>query len=127
MTKTKDEEVLSLNYQAKGSFSDHPGYGEGGGGGGWGKAHCHLTYFKWLFPERELAVESSQPLKDDGIVIITLGISTAVNKKQLEAIASSKEQVLILPDVNSAARVELISDEMTTMICKGKYMIQWQL
>lgn len=69
-------------------------------------------------------MESSQPLKDDGIVIITLGISTAVNKKQLEAIASSKEQVLILPDVNSAARVELISDEMTAMICKGKYMIQ---
>lgn len=69
-------------------------------------------------------MESSQPLTDDGIVIITLGISTAVNKKQLEAIASSKEQVLILPDVNSAARVELISDEMTAMICKGKYMIQ---
>ena len=69
-------------------------------------------------------MESSQPLKDDGIVIITLGITTAVNKKQLEAIASSKEQVLILPDVNSAARVELISDKMTAMICEGKYMIQ---
>ena len=71
-------------------------------------------------------MESSQPLKDDGIVIITLGITTAVNKKQLEAIASSKEQVLILPHVNSAARVELISDEMTAMICEGegKYMIQ---
>ena len=66
-------------------------------------------------------MESSQLLKDDGIVIIGLGISSNVNTEQLQGIASYKEQVLILPDARTPARVELISDEITTMICEGTF------
>lgn len=79
------------------------------------------TFFSWLFLEREHAVESSQLLKDDGIVIIALGISSNVNTEQLQGIASYKEQVLILPDARTPGRVELISNEITTMICEGTF------
>ena len=73
--------------------------------------------------EHELAVESSQPVKDDGITIITLGISSNLDEEQLQAIASSTEQMLIFPDINSPARVDLTSDKLTTLICEGKYNV----
>ena len=66
-------------------------------------------------------MESSQLLKDDGIVIIALGVSSNVNTEQLQGIASYKEQVLILSDARAPARVDLISDEITTMICEGTF------
>ena len=68
-------------------------------------------------------MESSQPVKDDGITIITLGISSNLDEEQLQAIASSTEQMLIFPDINSPARVDLTSDKLTTLICEGKYNV----
>ena len=67
-----------------------------------------------------MAVESATPLKDEGIVICTLGISPKIDREQLQAIASSKEKVLILSDLNVAGQMERISDEVRTAICEGK-------
>ena len=66
-------------------------------------------------------MESSQLVKEEGIVIITLGISSKVNKEELQMIASSKEQFLLFHDANLPAKLDLISDKITTMICEGKY------
>jgi len=70
------------------------------------------------FQKHELAVESSQLVKEEGIVIITLGISSKVNKEELQMIASSKEQFLLFHDANLPAKLDLISDKITTMICE---------
>ncbi|XP_068693954.1 uncharacterized protein [Montipora foliosa] len=68
--------------------------------------------------ESEKAVESSQQLKDEGIVIITLGITSNVNKEQLRAIASSNGKALTLSDENLEGRMELIANEITAVICE---------
>ena len=70
--------------------------------------------------ESEKAVESSQQLKDEGIVIITLGITSNVNKEQLRAIASSNGKALTLSDENLEGRMELIANEITAVICEGR-------
>ena len=72
--------------------------------------------------EHESAVaESSQLVKEDGIEIITLGISSKVNKEELQMIASSEQQFLLFHDANMPAKLDLISDKITRMICKGKF------
>ena len=77
------------------------------------------TFF--LYEEHERAVESSQRVKEEEITIITIGVaSPSTNEEVLQTIASSKEQFLLFPQVGSAARVDLSSDEITEMICKGE-------
>ena len=68
--------------------------------------------------ESEKAVESSQQLKDEGIVIITLGITSNVDKEQLRGIASSNGRALTLSD--EKGRMELIANEITAVICEGR-------
>lgn len=60
------------------------------------------------------------PLKDEGIVICTLGITSNIEREQLQAIASSKEKALMLHDLKVAGQMERISDEVITAICEGK-------
>ena len=76
-----------------------------------------------FFEAHELAVESSQQVKDNEIIIITIGIGTNIVEEELRAIASSREQFLLFPGVDPPqAQLELISDEITTMICEGQLM-----
>jgi len=97
---------------------------------------CYVFFLNILFPlgskrltvatsfaslEHESAVESSQLVKEDGIEIITLGISSKVNKEELQMIASSEQQFLLFHDANMPAKLDLISDKITRMICKGKF------
>lgn len=66
-------------------------------------------------------MESSQRVKEEEITIITIGVaSPSTNEEVLQTIASSKEQFLLFPQEGSAARVDLSSDEITEMICKGE-------
>ncbi|XP_015767328.1 PREDICTED: collagen alpha-6(VI) chain-like [Acropora digitifera] len=70
------------------------------------------------FQKSEAAVQSSMPLKDEGIVICTLGITSKIDREQLQAIASSKEKALMLHDLKVAGQMERISDEVITAICE---------
>ena len=67
-------------------------------------------------------MNSSQQVKDDGIVIIGLGITANVNNEMLKTIASSKDQVLIFPDFTSPVKVDITGD-LTAVICEGKYLL----
>lgn len=49
----------------------------------------------------ELLVEASQPLKDKGIRVISLGIGRRVNRESLEAIAASKDSVFTASSFNA--------------------------
>ena len=68
-----------------------------------------------------MAVNSSQQVKDDGIVILGLGISSKVNEEMLKTVASSEDQILIFPGFASSFKVDITSD-LTAMICEGKYL-----
>ena len=66
-------------------------------------------------------MESSQRVKEEEITIITIGVASPnTNEEVLQTIASSKEQFLLFPLAGSAARVDLSSDRITEMICKGE-------
>lgn len=65
-------------------------------------------------------MNSSQHVKDEGIVIIGLGISSQVNKEMLKAISTSEEQILLFPDPNSPVKEDITAD-VTVMMCEGKY------
>lgn len=66
-------------------------------------------------------MESSQRVKEEEIAIITIGVASPnTNEEVLQTIASSKEQFLLFPQVGSAGRADLSSDEITEMICKGE-------
>ncbi|CAH3019967.1 unnamed protein product [Porites evermanni] len=72
------------------------------------------------YQKHERAVESSQRVKEEEIAIITIGVASPnTNEEVLQTIASSKEQFLLFPQVGSAARVDLSSDEIAEMICKA--------
>jgi len=64
-------------------------------------------------------LNSSQQVKDDGIVIVGLGISPA-NKEMLQKIVSSQDQVVIFPPFKpSSAIKEDMTSEVTAMLCEG--------
>ncbi|KAL9987661.1 hypothetical protein ACROYT_G002005 [Oculina patagonica] len=69
----------------------------------------------FMYPN--LAVNSSQQVKDEGIVIIGLGISSKVNTEMLKTIASSEDQILIFPDFTSPVKVDITGD-LTAMMCE---------
>ena len=74
-----------------------------------------------LDPDR--ALNSSQQVKDDGIVMVGLGISP-VKKEMLQKIVSSQDQVVIFPPFEPDLPVkEDITSEVTTMLCEGIYKI----
>ena len=81
-----------------------------------------LVPFFALDPDR--ALNSSKQVKDDGIVIVGLGISP-VNKEMLQKIVSSQDQVVIFPRFEPDSPVkENTTSEVTAMLCEGIYKIQ---
>ena len=76
-----------------------------------------LQSFFILDPDR--ALNFSQQVKDDGIVIIGLGISSA-KKEMLQKIASSQDQVVIFPPFEPDSAVkEGMTNEVTEILCEG--------
>ncbi|XP_022795516.1 collagen alpha-6(VI) chain-like [Stylophora pistillata] len=67
--------------------------------------------------EFKLAVSSSQLVKDDGIIIIGLGISSKVKPIMLKALASSVEQILLVPHSASSVKKDITGD-LISMICE---------
>ena len=81
-----------------------------------------VSSFFTLDPDR--ALNYSQQVKDDGIVIVGLGISP-VNKEMLQKIVSSQDQVVIFPRFEPDAPVkENTTTEVTAMLCEGIYKIR---
>ena len=81
-----------------------------------------LYYLFHILPENDfkLAVNSSQQVKDDGIIIIGLGISSQVKPIMLKALASSEEQILLVPHSASPVKKDITGD-LISMICEGKF------
>ena len=78
-----------------------------------------VNSFSTLDPDR--ALNSSQQLKDEGIVITGLGISP-VKIEMLQKIASSQDQVVILPHFEPDSPVkEDTTSQVTAMLCEGIY------
>ncbi|XP_066021500.1 von Willebrand factor A domain-containing protein 2-like [Pocillopora verrucosa] len=65
----------------------------------------------------KLAVNSSQQVKDDGIIIIGLGISSQVKPIMLKALSSSEEQILLVPHSASPVKKDIAGD-LISMICE---------
>ena len=65
-------------------------------------------------------MNASQQVKDDGIIIIGLGISSKVNPRMLKALASSEGQILLVPHMKSPVKVNITGD-VISMICEGKF------
>lgn len=63
-----------------------------------------------------MAIGAAQQLKDDGIVIISLGLESFADKAQLESVATSEGHV-VTPKTTS--NVSAIAD-LVSMICAGK-------
>lgn len=81
-----------------------------------------VTVFFFIL-DPDLALNSSQQVKDDGIVITGLGISSLVKKEMLKKIVSSNDQVVILPPFTPESPVkEDVTGEVTAMLCEGKYI-----
>ena len=81
-----------------------------------------VSSFFTLDPDR--ALNYSQQVKDDGIVIVGLGISP-VDKEMLQKIVSSQDQVVIFPRFEPDAPVkENTTTEVTEMLCEGIYKIR---
>ena len=70
-----------------------------------------------------MAATSAQILKDDGIVIISLGLSSGspaasgsnINENRLEIIASSRRHVLVTSYPSDVSH----TNELVSMICSG--------
>lgn len=81
-----------------------------------------LTVSFFFTPDPDRALNFSQQVKDDGIVIVGLGISP-VKKEMLERIVSSQDQVIIFPPFEPDSPVkEDITSEVTAMLCEGMYI-----
>ncbi|KAL9987509.1 hypothetical protein ACROYT_G001831 [Oculina patagonica] len=65
------------------------------------------------YPYPSMAIPAAQQLKDDGIVIISLGLESFVDRAQLESVATSVDQV-VTPTTKSD--VSAIAD-LLSMIC----------
>ena len=68
-----------------------------------------------------MAVSAAQRLKDDGIIVISLGLSTDkdgsnINKNQLKYVASSQSHVV----VTSYPSDDSQTNKLISLICSGK-------
>ena len=68
----------------------------------------------------DMAVNAAQPLKDDEVVVISLGLSvnpgTNVKKTQLEHVASSQSHVIVTSYPSDNTHIS----ELVSMMCSGK-------
>lgn len=63
-----------------------------------------------------MAIPAAQQLKDDGIIIISLGLESFVNKAQLESVATSQGHVVTPKSEGDASAIS----DLVSMICAGE-------
>ena len=65
--------------------------------------------------------KASQPLKDKGVDIWSIGVGKRVNRTELETIASDPKKVMI---VGSFKELRPLIEELQRKACKGKFSFQ---
>ena len=62
--------------------------------------------------------KASQPLKDKGVDIWSIGVGKGVNRTELETIASDPKKVMI---VRSFKELKPVVEELQRKACEGKF------
>ncbi len=63
-----------------------------------------------------MAIPAAQQLKDDGIVIFSLGLQSFVDRAQLESVATSEGHVVTPTTISDVSAIT----DLLSMICAGK-------